>query len=42
MTEQKCGVYEICWNMDLSYGDKTGICIGTDMLKFSLLFLHYK
>ena len=22
--------------------DKTGICIGTDMLKFRLLFLHYK
>ena len=25
-----------------SHGDKTGICIGMDMLKFRLLFLHYK
>ena len=22
--------------------DKTGICVGTDMLKFRLLFSHYK
>ena len=25
-----------------SNGDKTGICIGMDMLKFRLLFSHYK
>ena len=29
-------------HMFSKHGDKTGICIGTDMLKFRLLFSHYK
>ena len=41
-TQQSPRFPSLCWHYLSHPIDKTGICVGTDMLKFRLLFLHYK